>query len=105
MQPGTGGEEARDGAEEPHRASDGGRAEELNNTCRTSGFRGLDRTSGDGTNKSGRNTVGGRFPDRTRASRRDSGKGKDSRVGTREGNGSADHRSIRQRSAPGSEMD
>lgn len=95
----AGGGEARGGAEEMHGANGGGRAEMLDNTSRADRSRGLLITrGGDATKKSGRNVGGSRFPDGTGE------KCKDSRVRTREGTGTTDHKSIKQRSAPGSGM-
>lgn len=104
-----GGREPRGKVKEPHGASGGARAEEQDDTSGTDGSRELDETSrGDGTRKSGGYIGGGRSLDGTVVSRHSDGtdgEGEDSRMGTREGNGSTDHQSIRQWSSPGSVME
>lgn len=96
MKPGTqphaklNGWEARDRAKEKYRVRGRDRAKEMDDTSGADGYRGLGVKSGvDGTKRLGRNIGGGRSPDAT-------GLGVDSRLGTREGTGSADHTSVRQ---------
>ncbi|ROL42784.1 hypothetical protein DPX16_8530 [Anabarilius grahami] len=69
-----------------------GRAEELDDTIGADGSRLLAVTSGvDGTQKSGGNTGGRRFPDGTGTSKLTREEGEDSRVGTWANIGSVDH--------------
>ncbi|RXN39231.1 hypothetical protein ROHU_000383 [Labeo rohita] len=82
-----------------HRASSGGRAEELDDTGEAHGSREQGITNEGGIRKSGGSNESGRSPDRT-------GKeDEDSRVGTSVGTGSMDHRSIRFKSTSCSALD
>lgn len=81
----AGGHEARDGVEELHSVSDGGRNEEQDNTSGADGSRRLDATSRrDGTRMLGGNIGRGRSLDATRQPDRTERKGVTLRVGTRE---------------------
>lgn len=81
----AGGQKARDGVEEPHSVSDGGRDEEQDNISGADGSRRLDVTSrGDGTRMLGGNIGRGRSLDATRQPDRTERKGITLRVGTQE---------------------
>ncbi len=96
-------------ADEPYRASGRGRAEELDDTSGADESRGMaETTRGNGIRKSDRDIGGGRSPDGTGAFNSPDGTGKEDkrlRVGTWVGTESADHRSMRFMSAPGSRAD
>lgn len=95
------GGEAQGDVDDPHRASGRGRAEDLDNTTDADGSRGQTLNSGgDGTRRSDGN-IGRRRSSLDRTGEED----EDSRSGTWVGTGSTDHRSIRSRSIPGTEMD